>query len=170
MWSEGRRTTIIAPVLPIRASALLLAALALVGCSPRSAAPEPSATPTAVVLVVPPTATSRPPAATATPIPAPNAIGRVTPPATPTLRPGATTRLSLALGGPPSAAQIGLFVARERGFFLEGGLEVFFHATGSSAAALSSLGGERDQLAVIGADEVLKARARGTPVVSVFAL
>jgi hypothetical protein len=158
-------------VLPLRASAFLLSAsLALAGCSLGARPPEPTSTPTPAIVAALGTPTPRPPMPSATPIPAPNVIGRVTPPAAPTSLPGAAAKLSVALAAPPSAAQIGLFLARERGFFLDGGVEVFFHATSSSSAALASLGGERDQLALVGADDVLKARAQGTPIVSVLAL
>jgi hypothetical protein len=164
--------SIIAPVLPTRASplALAVACLTLVGCSLGTRAAAPTASPTAAPVTAPTTPTPRPHVSSPTPIPAPNVIGRVTPPATPTLRAGATIRLSLALDGPPTAAHVGLFVARERGYFLDAGLESYFHVAGSRAAALAALSSERDQLGLVGGDDVLRARAQGTPIVAVLAL
>jgi hypothetical protein len=164
--------SIIAPVLPTRASAIVLAAvcLALAGCSLGQRSAAPTVSPTVAAVAAPTTPTPRPPVPSPTAIPAPNVIGRVTPPPTPTLRPGATTRLSLALDGPPTAAHVGLFVARERGYFLDAGLEPFFHVAGSRVAALAALGSHRDQLGLVGGDDVLRARAEGTPIVAVLAL
>ncbi|HEY3083535.1 MAG TPA: ABC transporter substrate-binding protein [Chloroflexota bacterium] len=151
--------------------ALVGACLALTGCAlPGRTAAEP---PTPTEAVPPPTAPTpreRAPRPPPTAIPPPTVLGRAAPPPSPTPGGGARTRLSLALDGPPWAAQAGLFMARERGFYLEAGIDVFFHVTPSRTVALSELARGRDELGLVGGDDLLRARAEGTPALSLLAL
>jgi ABC-type nitrate/sulfonate/bicarbonate transport system substrate-binding protein len=145
---------------------LLVASLLMAGCGLSGRAVAEPPTPTEPAPAVSPTA--RPPRPSPTAIPPPSVVGRVTPPPTPPS--GVRPRLSLALDGPPWAAQAGLFLARERGFYVEAGLDVFFHVTSSRASALSQLASGRDELGLVGGDDLLRARAEGTPAVSLLAL
>jgi putative hydroxymethylpyrimidine transport system substrate-binding protein len=154
------------------------AALLLLGCGLRPrAADGPAAQPSrpddltataqalAVDLASPsPRPTDPPP----TPISPPTAIGRVAPPATTTPVPGRPGRLSIALDGQPWCAQAGLFLARERGYYQEAGLEPFFHVTANREAALTALVAGQDDLALAAGLDLLRARADGWPVVALM--
>jgi ABC-type nitrate/sulfonate/bicarbonate transport system substrate-binding protein len=74
------------------------------------------------------------------------------------------------LDGAPWAAQVGLFLGRERGFFGEAGVDVHFDVAPSREAALRSLAEGRADLALVGGFDLLRARSAGAPVVSIFAL
>jgi putative hydroxymethylpyrimidine transport system substrate-binding protein len=152
-----------------RAALALLAALGL-GCG-RALRAQPAATPTTPADdPAVPTATPRPPDPSPTPIPRPSAIGRVTPPPSPTPLGGRGARLSLALDGVPWAAQAGVFLAEERGYFAEVGLDVHLRVAESREAALGALAAGTDDLALVGGLDLLRARGEGTPIVSLFAV
>jgi putative hydroxymethylpyrimidine transport system substrate-binding protein len=74
------------------------------------------------------------------------------------------------LDGAPWAAQAGLFLARERGYFAEGGVDMHFDVAESREAALQRLSAGRADLAVVGGLDLLRARGEGAPVVSIFAI
>src|SRR5581483_8285053 len=93
-----------------------------------------------------------------------------TPPPSPTPLGGRGTRLSLALDGVPWAAQAGVFLAAERGYFAEVGLDVHLRAAASREAALGALASGDDDLALVGGLDLLRARGEGAPVVSLFAV
>jgi len=150
--------------------ALVGACLALSGCSGSGRAAADPPTPTEAPPLAAATARPLAPRPSPSSMPPPSVLGRAAPPPSPTLGGGARARLSLALDGPPWAAQAGLFMARERGFYLEAGLEVFFHVTPSRSVALSQLARGRDELGLVGGDDVLRARADGTPALSLLAL
>lgn len=153
-----------------RRAALALLATSGLGCGRRlRGEPEPTPTSPGDDAAVP-TATPRPPDPSPTPIPRPSAIGRVTPPPSPTPLGGRGTRLSLALDGVPWAAQAGVFLAAERGYFAEVGLDVHLRAAESREAALGALASGDDDLALVGGLDLLRARGEGAPVVSLFAV
>jgi ABC-type nitrate/sulfonate/bicarbonate transport system substrate-binding protein len=153
-------------------------ALLPLGCGLRqrsSAEPPPleaqsaALTATAQALPADPASPSpRPTDAPPTPIPRPSAVGRVTPPATSTPVPGRPGRLSIALDGMPWCGQAGLFLARERGYYQEAGLDAYFHVTPTREAALAALAAGQDQVALAAGIDLLRARAEGTPVIALM--
>ncbi|HEY3109025.1 MAG TPA: ABC transporter substrate-binding protein [Chloroflexota bacterium] len=156
--------------------ALVGAALLPLGCGLRRRPPEePSGTtgappgaptePVAAELASPSPRPTEPPP---TPIPRPSAVGRVAPPATATPVPGRPGRLSIALDGAPWCAQAGLFLARERGYYQEAGLEPFFHVTPTREAALGALAAGQDQLALAAGLDLLRARSDGAPLIALM--
>src|SRR5205814_6595587 len=125
-----------------------------------------TATPEPAVAAASPT--PAPPNPTATPIPPPSVIGRVTPPPTATAAPSGKGRLSLALDGEPWLAQLGFFLARERGYFQEAGLDLHFVVAASREAAMRALIAGQVELALVGGLDLLRARSEGAPVLGLL--
>jgi putative hydroxymethylpyrimidine transport system substrate-binding protein len=75
--------------------------------------------------------------------------------------------VKLALLTQPGVWDAGVFAARDRGHFKEEGLEVSFISPGSPADGLRLLASGGAQVATAHSTEVLTARSRGLPVVSI---
>lgn len=131
--------------------------------APATATPVPTELASPVVA----TATARPPEPTPTTIPPPPAATRAR--ATPAGG-SAAGRLSIALDGAPWAGQAGLVLALEQGFFQEAGVDLLLHVTDSREAALRALASGRDDLAIVGGLDLVRARGEGVGVTSIYAL
>ena len=80
------------------------------------------------------------------------------------------TKISVALDWLPYAMHSGLYVAKERGYFAEEGLDVDIHAPADAATILQTVAQGRDNFGLNYQPDVLLARSEGLPVVSVAAL
>ncbi|TSC79051.1 MAG: putative hydroxymethylpyrimidine transport system substrate-binding protein, partial [Parcubacteria group bacterium Gr01-1014_29] len=80
------------------------------------------------------------------------------------------TKISVALDWLPYAMHSGLYVAKERGYFANEGLEVDIHAPADAATILQTVAQGRDDFGLNYQPDVLLARSEGLPVVSVAAL
>ena len=78
--------------------------------------------------------------------------------------------ITLALDWYPNANHAGLFLARERGYFADAGLEVDLYTPSDPTVVLQTIGAGRDDFGISYQTDVLLARAEGVPVVSVAAL
>ena len=77
------------------------------------------------------------------------------------------TRVRLALDWFPNANHAGLFVALERGYFEDEGLEVTAYTPEDPASILQTVGTGADQFGINYQPDLLLARAVGVPVVSI---
>jgi putative hydroxymethylpyrimidine transport system substrate-binding protein len=93
--------------------------------------------------------------------------GGMTPTPTPTPRP---VKVSLALDWYPNANHAGLYLAQERGYFEDEGLEVDIFTPGDPATVLQTVASGRDDFGISYQVEVLLARQEEVPVVSVMGL
>ena len=73
----------------------------------------------------------------------------------------------LALDWYPNANHIGLFIAEEKGYFDEEGLEVTLYTPVDPSTVLLTVGSGKDDFGISYQPDVLLARAQGVPVVSV---
>jgi len=89
---------------------------------------------------------------------------------TPVARAQDTTSVSLALDWYPNANHAGIYVARDRGYFAEAGLEVEIVVPSDPTTVLQTVGAGRDTFGISYHSEVLFAREQEVPVVSVAAL
>ena len=96
----------------------------------------------------------------------PNVAPAVTP--APTEEP--LTRVSVALDWFPWSNHAGLYVARERGYYAEEGLEVDIFTPGDPSTVLQTVASGRDDFGINYQTGVLLAREQGVPVVSIMAL
>src|SRR3981081_1575281 len=64
----------------------------------------------------------------------------------------------------------GYYVAREKGFYQEAGLDVSIQPGGPDFPAVQMVAGGNEQFGVTGADQILVARGKGVPVVAVAVL
>ena len=80
------------------------------------------------------------------------------------------TKVSVALDWFPWSNHAGLYVARERGYFAEEGLEVDIFTPGDPSTVLQTVGAGRDDFGINYQTGVLIAREQGVPVVSIMAL
>lgn len=119
----------------------LLIVGALAGCGPT---PLPTASPEA-------TATPPPPPPTATPTPAP-------------------IRVTLSLDWVPNTNHSGFYVAQDKGYYAEEGLEVEIQIPADPAAALRQVATGHTEFGVSFQEEVTVARANDIPVVSLAAI
>jgi putative hydroxymethylpyrimidine transport system substrate-binding protein len=92
------------------------------------------------------------------------ALGRSIP------RAAAQETISIALDWYPNANHAGLFLAQERGYFAEAGLEVELYTPSDPTVVLQTVGAGRDDFGISYQTDVLLARAEDVPVVSVAAL
>lgn len=83
---------------------------------------------------------------------------------------GNPTKISVALDWLPYAMHAGLYVAKERGYFANEGLDVDIHAPADAATILQTVAQGRDNFGLNYEPDVLLARSEGLPVVSVAAL
>ena len=79
-------------------------------------------------------------------------------------------KVTLALDWYPNANHAGLFLAQERGYFAEAGLEVELYTPSDPTVVLQTIGAGRDDYGISYQTDVLLARAEELPVVSVAAL
>ncbi len=79
-------------------------------------------------------------------------------------------KVSLALDWYPNANHAGLFLAQERGYFTEAGLEVELYTPSDPTVVLQTVGAGRDAYGISYQTDVLLARAQEVPVVSIAAL
>lgn len=82
----------------------------------------------------------------------------------------AQERVNLALDWYPNGNHAGLFLAEARGYFAAAGLAVEIATPADPTTVLQTVGAGRDTLGISYQPDVLLARARGVPVVSVAAL
>lgn len=81
-----------------------------------------------------------------------------------------TTKVSLALDWYPNANHAGIYMALDRGYFAEAGIEVEVVVPADPSTVLQTVGAGRDTFGISYQTEVLFARAQDVPVVSVAAL
>ena len=82
----------------------------------------------------------------------------------------ALTKVTLALDWYPTAQHAGIFVAQEKGYFTEAGLEVELYTPADPTTVLHTVGAGRDTFGISYHADVLFARQEEVPVVSVGAL
>ena len=111
------------------------------------------------------------PAASPAPLVPPSSPGSPspTPPTgpTPPATPPALTKLSLAMGYIPSVQFAPLYVAQEKGYFRDAGLDVSFNY-GLESDLLKLVGTNQVQFMIGSGDQVVLGRSRGLPVRYVF--
>jgi len=81
-----------------------------------------------------------------------------------------TRKVSLALDWYPNANHAGLYLAQERGYFTDAGLEVELYTPSDPSVVLQTVGAGRDDFGISYQTDVLLGRAEDVPVVSVAAL
>lgn len=79
-------------------------------------------------------------------------------------------KITIALDWYPNANHAGLFLAQDRGYFADAGLEVELYTPSDPTVVLQTVGAGRDDFGISYQTDVLLARAAGVPVVSVAAL
>jgi NitT/TauT family transport system substrate-binding protein len=86
-------------------------------------------------------------------------------------RPGAPdARLTIGLTYVPNVQFAPFYLAKQRGYFDEAGVDVTLRHHGESEDLFGALSGGREQIVVAGGDEMLQARAQGVDVVSIATL
>lgn len=85
-------------------------------------------------------------------------------------KPVSLTKISLVLDWLPSSYHAPLFLAKERGYFKEEGLDVEFHIPSDPATVLGTVATGKDDFGINYPAEVLSSRAKGIKVVSIMAL
>lgn len=83
---------------------------------------------------------------------------------------GELTKVSVALDWIPYAMHSGLFVAKERGYFTDEGIEIDIHAPADASTILQTVAQGRDDFGLNYQPDLLLARSEGVPIVSVAAL
>lgn len=79
-------------------------------------------------------------------------------------------KVTLALDWYPNANHAGIYMARERGYFAEAGIDVEIVVPSDPTTVLQTVGAGRDTFGISYQSEVLFARSQEVPVVSVAAL
>src|SRR5680860_703880 len=80
------------------------------------------------------------------------------------------TNVTLALDWYPNANHAGIYLARDRGYFTDAGLNVEIVVPSDPTTVLQTVGAGRDTFGISYHSEVLFARAQDVPVVSIAAL
>ena len=80
------------------------------------------------------------------------------------------TKVSLALDWFPWSNHSGLYVAQERGYFEDEGLEVNIYVPGDPSTVLQTVGAGRDDFGISYQPELLLAREQGIEAVSIMAM
>lgn len=80
------------------------------------------------------------------------------------------TPVTLALDWYPNANHAGIFMAQDRGYFVEAGLDVTISVPSDPTTVLQTVGAGRDTFGISYQSEVLFARGQDIPIVSVAAL
>ncbi|GBD10549.1 Formylaminopyrimidine-binding protein [bacterium HR23] len=78
-----------------------------------------------------------------------------------------TVKVSVALDWYPWSNHAGLFIAQEKGYFREEGLEVHLYTPADPSTVLQTVGAGKDDFGISYQPDVLLARAQGVPVVSI---
>jgi len=78
-----------------------------------------------------------------------------------------TLRVKLALDWYPNSNHIGLFIAQEKGYFEEEGLDVTMYTPVDPSTVLQTVGSGADDFGISYQPDLLLARAQGVPVVAV---
>jgi putative hydroxymethylpyrimidine transport system substrate-binding protein len=81
-----------------------------------------------------------------------------------------TLSVKLALDWYPNSNHIGLFIAQEKGYFDEEGLDVTLYTPVDPSTVLQTVGAGADDFGISYQPDLLLARAQGVPVVAVAAL
>ena len=81
-----------------------------------------------------------------------------------------TTAVTIALDWYPNANHAGLYMAQDRGYFTEAGLDVALQVPADPTTVLQTVGAGRDTFGISYQTEILFARSEDVPVVSVAAL
>jgi len=89
-------------------------------------------------------------------------------PGSPTV--GPLTKVSIALDWFPWSNHSGFFIAQERGYFADEGLEVKIFTPGDPSTVLQTVASGRDDFGISYQPELLLAREQDIPVVSIMAL
>lgn len=76
-------------------------------------------------------------------------------------------KIKLALDWYPNANHIGLYIAQEKGYFSEEGLEVKMYTPSDPSTVLQTVGAGQDDFGISYQPDILLARAQGVPVVSI---
>ena len=90
--------------------------------------------------------------------------------AAPRVRAQGGTSVTLALDWYPNANHTGLYVALDRGYFADAGLDVEIYTPADPTTVLQTVGAGRDTFGISYQNDVLQARGQDVPVVSVAAL
>jgi putative hydroxymethylpyrimidine transport system substrate-binding protein len=80
------------------------------------------------------------------------------------------TKVTLALDWYPNANHAGIYVAQDRGYFIDAGLDVEIFTPADPTTVLQTVGAGRDTFGITYQNDVLQARSQNVPVVSVAAL
>src|SRR5260221_9328363 len=83
---------------------------------------------------------------------------------------GAADAVTVRLKWFNQAQFAGYYVAKEKGFYQEAGLDVSIQPGGPDFPAVQMVAGGNEQFGVTGADQILVARGKGVPVVAVAVL
>lgn len=94
----------------------------------------------------------------------------ITTPLTRAARAQDLTGVTLALDWYPNANHAGIYLARDRGYFTDAGLDVEIVVPSDPTTVLQTVGAGRDTFGISYHSEVLFARAQDVPVVSIAAL
>ena len=78
-----------------------------------------------------------------------------------------SVRVKLALDWYPNANHLGLYIAQEKGYFEEEGLDVTMYTPVDPSTVLQTVGSGGDDFGISYQPDVLLARAQGVPVVSI---
>ena len=76
----------------------------------------------------------------------------------------------MALDWYPNSNHIGLFIAQEKGYFEEEGLDVTLYTPVDPSTVLQTVGSGADDFGISYQPDLLLARAQGVPVVAVVAM
>ena len=76
-------------------------------------------------------------------------------------------KIKLALDWYPNANHIGLYIAQEKGYLSEEGLEVEMYTPSDPSTVLQTVGAGQDDFGISYQPDILLARAQGVPVVSI---
>ncbi|MDA1128233.1 MAG: ABC transporter substrate-binding protein [Chloroflexi bacterium] len=88
----------------------------------------------------------------------------------PTEAPAKLTEVSIALDWFPWSNHSGLYIAQERGYFTDEGLDVNIYVPGDPTTVLQTVGAGRDDFGISYQPELLIAREQGIEAVSIMAL
>lgn len=80
------------------------------------------------------------------------------------------TSVSLALDWYPNANHAGIYMAIERGYFVDAGLDLEVFTPADPTTVLQTVGAGRDTFGISYQNDVLQARAQDVPVISIAAL
>jgi NitT/TauT family transport system substrate-binding protein len=82
----------------------------------------------------------------------------------------ATEQVTVRLKWFNQAQFAGFYVAKEKGFYMQNGLDVSIQPGGPNFPAIQMVAGGNEQFGVSGADQILVARGKGVPVVALAVL